>query len=118
MRGFSAGAHFKLKHGLVDVPVPISPPSGLWSKPRVVDLRSIKGDGLEGSGPSQPTVVPSGIMLAQGAARKKVTDVTSVFWQGFFLGLLLLPGWLQSFLPPWGGFWANCAGYWASKPWS
>ena len=66
-----------------------SPPaSGLWSKPRVVALKSIKGDGLEGSEPSQPTVVPSGIMLApffvvaprQGALRSMLRRIPC--WEG------------------------------------
>ena len=38
--------------------------------------------------------------------------------QGFFRGLLLLPGCCRVFCPPVGFSWANCAGYWASAPWS
>ena len=85
--GFLSEPSF-FQHGLVNMPVPISPASGLWSKPRVVALKSIKGDGLEGSEPSQPTVVPSGIVLAplfvaaprQGALRSMLRRIPC--WEG------------------------------------
>ena len=54
--GFLSELFFQ--HGLVDMPVPISPRSGLWSTPRAVALNSIKGDGLEG-GETFPPMVPT-----------------------------------------------------------